>query len=365
MLFSSTPVLVVANSARMLTKLLVDNNFQVVAIDCYGDADTRHYSLDSFCIEKLEGDFFNNLLLQLREKYAINYVFYGTGFEQNEDSLHFLQEHFELVGNSYQLYSKLRNKADFFQLLEKHKLPHPQVCFDSSVPHESGLRKPCDSFGGIGLVFHQPQRTQSDNYYWQEYLEGHPCSVLFVANGFDYKIIGFNRQLVQEIDDQPFVFSGLIAQIEVPNVVRTKIKHSLELLVKHYELKGLCSLDFILSNAQCYILEINARVSASAQLYGSQVMQWHFSACNDGVLPEQICLPPKQAYKIIFSESEFSIPANVSWPNWVVDRPPEGRQISKNQPICSIIVDYESSDNVANLLQHYAHIVKNHLLSGS
>ena len=71
-----------------------------------------------------------------------------------------------------------------------------------------------------------------------------------------------------------------------------------------------------------------------------------------------------QRYKIIFSESEFSIPANVSWPNWVVDRPPEGRQISKNQPLCSIIVDYESSDDVVNLLQHYALIVKNHLLSG-
>ena len=360
----SSPVLVIASSARMLAKLLVDNGYQIIAIDLYGDLDTRHYSQAYFCVDQLEGPTFHSLLLQVREQYSVMQVFYGSGFEYYDNSLKFLQQHFEVIGNSSEIISKLSDKPEFFNALKRLNLPYPKVCFGRLPTLSAGLYKPYNSVGGMGIVMDSDDNTSQLPFYWQEYIEGVPCSVLFVATGVDFKIIGFNRQLIQHMDDQPFVFSGIIAQIDLPLEIQNKISECLKSLIVRYALKGLCTLDFMLAHEEIYLLEINARISASAQLYGSQVMQWHIQACVEQVLPEPIRLSSKQAFQILFSEKDCRIPANVNWPEWVVDRPPEGRWISKNQPICSIIINYESLDRVVSDLQHCSHIVKNHLLSG-
>ena len=364
MLPRSLPVLVVASSARMLAKLLVDNGYQIIAIDLYGDLDTRTYSQACFCVDQLEGPAFHSLLLHVREQYSVMHVFYGSGFEYYENTLNFLQQHFEVMGNSSEIISKLADKADFFNALKQLNLPYPKVCFGKLPSWSGGIYKPYSSFGGMGVVLDSEDNASLLPYYWQEYIKGVSYSVLFVATGVDFKMIGFNRQLCQHIDDQPFVFSGIIAQIDLPLEIQHKISACLKSLTRRYALKGLCSLDFMLAHEEIYLLEINARISASAQLYGSQVMQWHIQACVEQVLPEPIRLSSKQAFQILFSEKDCRIPANVNWPEWVVDRPPEGRWISKNQPICSIIINYESLDRVVSDLQHCSHIVKNHLLSG-
>lgn len=362
----SLPVLVVATSARMLTKLLVDNGFIVIAIDVFGDVDTRNLSLANHCVDRLEGQSFMHLLLQVRDQYSIKHAFYGSGFESCENSLVFLEQHFSVIGNSSSVFSAIQHKADFFQTLKKLNLPHPQVCFENiSSQKLSGLLKPYHSNGGIGVVFNSTESLNCEEYYWQEYIEGTPCSVLFVANGLNYKLIGFNQQLIEEIDKQPFVFAGLLTQIDLSVEVQDTVSQYLKRLVKHYTLKGLCSLDFMLMNEQVFVLEINARIPASAQLYGKQMMQWHIDAILAGNVPEQALLPsPKKMLRIIYSDTDIRIPADIKWPAWVFDRPPEGRLISQKQPICSIIIDCVDSDSVVTMLQHHVHIVKNHLLSG-
>ena len=365
MIQRSLPVLVVANSARMLTKLLVDNDFTVIAIDCYGDTDTEANAMANFCLDRLEGVSFRQLLMDIRDKYAVQYVFYGSGLEYHPLSLLFLEQHFTVVGNKSERVMNLQNKPAFFQTLLRNGLPFPNVSFDSPNPDQKGLFKPYDTFGGMGVVFDSAPIAQSQEFYWQEYIAGEPYSVTFLANGDRYKILGFNRQRIQQINEQPFVFCGLIAQIELSAHHQQQLASYLDVLLKNYCLVGLCSLDFMIKNEQIFLLEINSRIPASAQLYDSQIIIGHLNACLNGTLPEILPVSEKKALHIVYSEEELQIPVDVIWPDWVFDRPYPSCQISQNQPICSIIIEYSSLDNVEASLKHCEHLVKNLLSSGS
>ena len=364
MSFRSSPVLVVANSARLLTKLLADNAYNVIAIDCYGDTDTQAAAVANYCIDNLEDSGFFDLLLSVREHYSIQYAFYGSGFEHYETSLVFLEQLFTVIGNESEVISRLQNKPAFFDILQQHLLPFPSVCFGENATKHSGLIKPYKSIGGRDIFFSSKAGLRSHSTYWQAHVEGIPCSVLFIANGSEQRIIGFNKQLYKEIDGQPFVFSGLIAQFQLSATIRHKIRQYLAVLVLDYSLKGLCSLDFIVNSDEVYLLEINPRVPASAQLYGPELIGWHIQACLEGVLPMRIPSFKERALQVIYSECVLSITENINWPDGVVDTPSIGSLISKNQPICSIIIEYEGSDDVVALLQHREQIVKNLLLSG-
>lgn len=361
----SIPVLVVANSARMLTKLLVDNEFKVIAIDCYGDVDTQATAIAHFCLDSLTGSSFQNLILDVRAKFGVQYVFYGSGFESCATSLSFLEQHFKVIGNSSEVVFNLQNKPAFFQFLAHKRLSFPKVAFGSEDIDSVCVFKPYKSLGGIDVVFDTVHLASSQEFYSQEYIDGVPCSVTFIANGKDFIIVGFNRQLIRHIHEQPFVFSGLIAQIELTAKLRKELEHAIGVLLDQYALMGICSLDFMLKHEQIYLLEVNPRIPASAQLYDSQVMVAHIEACVNGVLPANVPVCQKKALHIVYSELAMQIPFSVDWPAWVVDRPRARSQISKNQPICSIIVEYDSSDDVELLLQNRELFVKNLLISGS
>ena len=364
MLSRSVPILVIANSARMLTKLLVDNNFKVIAIDCYGDIDTRAAALDYYCVEHLEGPEFEDLLLQVREQFSVVYVLYGSGFEAHITSLMFLERHFTVIGNSSQQLLELQNKPAFFKTLERNSLPFPKVSFDHHPKNPVGLLKPFTGYGGMDVIFDDAKISPDKPYYWQEYIDGEPCSVTFIANGQQHLIVGFNQQRFRQLGDQPFIFSGLIAQIDLSIEIQNRLAQYIDTLLNCYQLVGICSLDFMIQNQQIYLLEINSRIPASAQLYDSSLIIDHLSACLKGVLPQHVTASPKKALHIVYAETQLQIPNDVLWPEWVSDRPPAGRCISQNQPICSIIVDCNSLDNVETLLQHRENYVKNLLSLG-
>ncbi len=160
------------------------------------------------------------------------------------------------------------------------------------------------------------------------------------------------------------MFAGVSNHAEVSVANQRLLAEWLAKLVRVYPLQGLGSLDFMLVDGRCYVLEINARIPASAQLYGQSVFIRHVQACLNVFDDADIGQVVPTAYQIIYAQRPIEIPESISWPDWVVDRPGIGAIIGKGQAICSIITKGENTRQVSELLHLRQRFIENILNTG-
>jgi len=351
-------ILIIANSARMLTQLATNIGLIPLVIDCYSDFDTQEQALDCVKVDSLALVHVKKALAILKTQYTVTHVIYGSGLERYINTLEFLYKNLSVVGNMPGVFSSIQNKINFFSKLKQFQIPYPDVTFQVPVDNDMWLIKPMQGEGGLGIKKHKELPENLASYYWQKQCAGTPMSVLFVANGTEFKIYGFNKQLLIQIDDNEFVFSGVISQPEINDYIAQEVSLWLACLVPEFALKGLNSLDFIVEDRQCYALEINPRPSASMQLYNEDLLATHINSfldSNDPFLPEEeSCddvINHYRSYKIIFAETGVCIKQNVEWPVWVVDIPVASSFIHTGKPICSIIADGKNEQHVFDNLQ--------------
>ena len=359
-------ILIIANSARMLVQLAVNIGFRPLVIDCYLDLDTEKRALDCVKVDNLGVVQVKKALAILKTQYTITHVIYGSGLERYTSTLEFLHQNLCVVGNTVDVFSSIQDKINFFSKLKQLQIPHPDVTFQVPEDNDGWLIKPQYGEGGQGIKKFKRLPKNVASYYWQKHCAGIPMSVLFVANGTEYKSYGFNKQLTIQINDNEFIFSGVISQPEINERIVQTVSLWLACLVPQFSLKGFNSLDFIVEDEKCYALEVNARPSASMQLYNENVLIAHINSCLAGnavLLPErEDCsedVNNYRAYKIIFAETEFFIKQNIEWPMWVVDIPELKSFIHTGQPICSIIADGKNEQQVfENLLSRQQQLSK-------
>ena len=158
--------------------------------------------------------------------------------------------------------------------------------------------------------------------------------------------------------------------------IQAQILHMAETLTQHYQLRGLNSLDVIVSEGQVFCLELNPRLSASMDLYQTQpaLMDLHLIASqaklsvNQKSDSESIAADVSgakvndpslaiRAKKIIYAERDMYL-ANLSslknnehlLPDWISDIP-NTATIAQYQPICSLSAEADSAEQVMNLLE--------------
>lgn len=360
-------LLVIAQSARMLTQMAINAGFVPVAIDCFGDSDTRQLALDTLKVASLALADVLPAVEAMRKTHGLTHLVYGSGFEHCSETLDFLEKDWIVLGNSVEVFRCFQDKPAFFARLAALSIPHPETSFSSPEGGGNWLIKPMRGEGGTDITRYDPDASiKPGEWYWQRNLEGEAFSVLFLACRGQTKVLGFNRQWMMGIDDDhPFVFAGVASQTEVSLANQKLLSDWLAKLVGVYPLRGLGSLDFIVAEGRCHVLEINARIPASAQLYGESIFALHLRACLgiwDDTLVEQ-ALP--SAYRIIYAENTIRIPEDIVWPTWAADRPNGGAIIGKGQPICSIIAAEKSPRQVSEHLRRRQQIIENILNTGS
>ena len=343
-------ILIIASSGRMLAQQAKKSGYSVLVIDCFADRDTQTYAEQVVKVESL-------LLLKVKEalsllnEYHISHVVYGSGLEDQQATLHYLEQNYIVLGNSFQVFSTVQNKQAFFLLLDKNKIPHPETLFQQPVSKLNWLLKPLAGEGGIGVKKYIEGSKSNAFCYWQKFIQGTPRSVLFIANGAEYKIIGFHQQFTTQVKAYEFVFSGVINQLSISKVLEKKLRRTLNVLVPELSLQGINSLDYIESSEQCSILEVNARPSASMNLYDSDLFLSHIDCCQGKKALNSIKpLGSYHAYKIIFAKQKLFIEAHINWPSWGLDIPCKGSIIHTGMPICSIIAGGKNEQAVESLL---------------
>ncbi|MDO9422624.1 MAG: ATP-grasp domain-containing protein, partial [Methylobacter sp.] len=366
-------ILIVAHSGRMLAQAAKNAGLRPLVIDLFADLDTQSYAEDFRQVKSLAEQDLAPAVDYFIERYAVARVIYGSGFECFPQSLYYLNSRLMLLGNHPDVFAGQLDKRAFFSTLDRLNIPYPEVVFGAPAHFDHGragdwLLKPMQGQGGVGIKRCQVGDAVMASTYWQKFQAGTPHSVLFLADGKQVQVIGFNRQWsVRLSETREFVFSGVSNSCDPADAHQAVITDWLPKLVPAFALKGLNSLDFIHADDRSYVLEINPRPSASMQLYDENLLVRHIQSCVEvavgatsvalflaaGRLKSPLQLPlqsspqSESGYQIVYAERNLTIPERFEWPEWCMDLPKSGSFIPTGQPICSIIAHQKDSRSAA------------------
>lgn len=311
------PTLVVAGrSARLMAEAAARDGYRVIALDTYGDLDTRRVAARWLPIgtpgQAIDAPRTLAALGSLQGEPGLLGWVAGADFECEPELLARAAAVLPLIGTAAADVARLREPRSFFAALDALGLPHPPVRHDAPQPPQGWLRKLARGSGGwhIRRAEEHPVADPARGAYFQRELAGTPMSALFVADGRQARLIGVNELIVRPLGPLPHVYRGALGPLALPAGPRDALDAALDRLATHFALRGLASLDFVLAEGGWSLLEINPRPSGSLALYADlPLMRAHVEACLHGRLP-----PPAEAARdgvrgceILFARSAFTL----------------------------------------------------------
>ena len=355
---------VAALSARMLAEAAVRAGFEVVALDLFGDTDTRRAASSWVSIGvapslRIDAARVLAALRELAQRSDVIGWVAGSGFEGQpgliEPGAHLLP----LIGTAADAVRRVRDPAQFFAFLAAQRIGHPPTQLAPPADRAGWLLKDALGCGGWHIrradatAGAAPARRDAEGAcdYYQREVKGTPMSATFIANGTQAALLGINELIVQPLAGRPFVYCGAVGPVPVTAAVAQQVAAAVQSVAAEFALRGLCSLDFMLDAAQIKVLEVNPRPPASMALYTAlPLMRWHVRACLEGELPatgasaiDPAPLPdPRRVrgHRIVFARrslevTEPAVHAFDGAPD-VHDLPICGARFEPGDPLCSV-----------------------------
>jgi uncharacterized protein len=353
---------VAALSARTLAQWAAQDGRPAIALDVFGDADTRRAAASWHPIGSgaaIAGEALLAALTALARRGDVKGWVAGSGFDGSLDLLEVADAVLPRVGTAVERLRWLADPRRFFVLLDALRISHPPVRFDCPGNVDGWLRK--QGGGSGGWQVRRAARPESDRrVYWQRERRGRAMSATFVANGEDAVVLGFNRLLTRPIDEHPYVFRGVVGPVMVDEAVQRTMTAALRALVSTCRLRGLGSLDFIVGDdGRADVLELNARPPASAALYpcvdGGSPLQAHLRACVDRALPAAP-VPPSdvRGVQVVYAPRAMAIDpsraAAIAAFEGASDLPAAGQRFAAGEPLCSVAAQGPGADAVEQAL---------------
>ncbi|ALE57162.1 ATP-grasp domain-containing protein [Paraburkholderia sp. RL17-368-BIF-A] len=367
-------VAVAGLSARMLAQSAARAGLRVVALDLFGDRDTREASdlwFDigggplSIDVARLT----DALARSARLPGLIGWID-GSGLEPFIAQLCSTPGLPRFIGNSVDASAQVRDPRRFFALLDELEIPHPQVAFTRPREAHGWLMKRADGCGGthvepLAAVAARDPLTHDTppQAYFQRQSRGRPMSALFVAARGGARVIGFAQQLTCRMGTLPFVHAGSIGPIGLPPAVEMRVRAAIAALCARVGLVGINSCDFLLDGESFEVLEINTRPSSTMTLYETAspeawprgLLTCHIDACRLGRLPAE---PARAAccagQQVLFAPHPFT--ASEAFSDACLrdprcrDVPMPGTRLEAGQPVCTLLVRAASVDAVRHAL---------------
>ena len=371
-----TVLAVAALSARMLAEAATDDGFEVVALDLFGDADTRRASSRWCAIGEPASLRIDEALLlpalgALARRADVAGWIAGSGFEGRTDLLERAAALLPLIGTQADAVKRVREPALFFGFLDSQGIAHPAVRLAAPEDAVGWLHKDAHGCGGwhIRRLGSTPDAAAPEalggHRYFQREMHGTPMSATFIANGSDASVLGFNRLIVRSSAMRPFVFCGAVGPVPLPRNVAAPVITAVRALAAAFSLRGLGSLDFMLEGETFGVLELNPRPPASMALYRRQhfpaaahgVLAAHVRACVEGELPQW----PAHTANDAVAGTEIVFAAR---PLWLDERatmrlaaradchdlPSAAMRFEAGDPLCSVSASGANADDVRALL---------------
>ncbi len=356
--------LIIARSGRALAASAKRAGYKVSVADCFADEDTKTLSESVFQLQyDCDGFAPEPLIKQVQEVISNKPnagIVIGTGFESNPDLLDKLAEITPVLGNRKKTIKALKDPKSFFEILERHSIPYPEISLSRPTDARKYLIKKIAGVGGEHVNWSERVNPEDESdFYFQEFTSGNTYSVVFIANGTDANIVGFNQQLQsQKFADMPFLYLGAIRRDINTVVERDNIENIINKITRETNLKGLCGLDYIINEeGEVIVLEVNPRPPASFELHETKqsLFEAHLS-CFSGKKKEfnsqkkDEDIKGLQGYAILYAKEEMRINDKINWPLWVKERPSSGNVVPARFPVCTVHAEEISLDKVKTML---------------
>ena len=282
-------------------------------------------------------------------------LFYGAAIEFNPSLLNQL-DIAPIFGNSAHTLDRCKNPSEFFFALDRNSIPYPETSFSSVKNNtDNWLVKENHSSGGIGIRPYKLEMDALTNAYLQKKITGTNFSITFLANGKDISTLGFNTLWSESLGElMPYAYAGAINSTGLGNEILSTAERYAKIIAREFDLVGLNSIDFICDEDSIYVLEVNARIPATYELYETKtadLMREHIEVCRSRTLPTEKRPNLLRAHATVYAYEDIQIPENMSWPLWTADRPHDGELIPKYTPICSVFAGAKNSAQVDEMIK--------------
>ena len=359
-----TVLAVAAVSARMLAEAAQGDGFDVVALDLFGDADTRRACSQWLPIGqpgdlRIDAGMLLSALGGLAQRGDVSGWVAGSGFEGQPDVLARGAALLPLIGTPADAVRRVRDPQAFFDFLDLHGIPHPPVRKSAPLDAAAWLVKDAGGCGGWHVRRAAPSETAPAHHYVQREVPGTPMSATFIANGSGACVLGFNQLIVRRFGTRPFVFCGAAGPVPLSAELASAVTAAVSALAAGFALRGLASLDFMLDGDQFSVLEVNPRPPASMALYGPRrVFAAHLRACVHGELPLGWAAPSSGSVhgtEIVFAQRPTCLdePAarRLAELAGCHDLPFAATRFDAADPVCSVSAQGKSAHAVRSLLE--------------
>jgi uncharacterized protein len=361
---SAGTLVVAALSARVLAESAAQAGFGVLAIDLFGDADTRRASRQWWPLAAPGATAVDATLLAAalheaaRQPGVLGWIA-GSGFDGVPECIDTAAAVLPRLGMPTAALRALRDPRQFFATIDHLGLPHPPVRFDPPPEPHGWLVK---HFGGSGGWHIQPAARAAEpatapGSYFQHAEAGTPMSALFLADGNSARIVALNRLTVRPLGALPFVYRGAIGPVDAPEL-QAELAAALALLVPAFGLRGLASLDFLAQGDSASLLEINPRPSATMELHAScwpqGLLHWHLQALQGRLPPIPLHRPGLRGSEIVFARHAGVVAAEtaaaLAADSACHDLPAAGTRFAAGDPVCSVGAEAGDLQAVENAL---------------
>jgi predicted ATP-grasp superfamily ATP-dependent carboligase len=280
-----------------------------------------------------------------------------------------------LWGNGAKAVLQVRHVMLLRRALESGGIPFPEMRFSfENVPTDgSWLVKPSMSARGRGIEFWRGQFLDFRSIgFLQRYVPWPSCSALFVSNRDGAHLVGVTQQLVGEswLNAAAFHYCGSIGPVRLERSQELAYWRIGDTLNRTCGLRGLFGVDCVVNDGVPWVIEVNPRYTASAEVIelatGQATISWHECAFENWAIPP-LCDYPVNACigkAILFARKPIVFPDSGPWNDALTIPPTEFRpfadipqarsEVAEGRPVMSFFAKSTSPEECRTELKRTA-----------
>ncbi len=337
-------IIVAAYSARALASCASHAGFAPLSIDVFGDDDMRAMSLSSV---RLEGGLANGLtpdkvmraVEALMSAHDPIGLVYGAGFEHQPETIAAIAHKIRIFGAEEETLRRAKDPVVLARVCEANGVRHPQVQLSAPDEPELWLMKRRGGAGGDHIAAAEGLSRSRPDSYFQRRVAGRNISALFLASEKQAEIIGLSVQWAAPTRASPFRYGGAAGPIDIEPSHEREIARAIALIASEFDLIGLNSADFLVSDDAAWLLEINPRPGATLDVFESNeapLFARHIAACEGYLTPASRSMTFRAA-EIVYAPHDIVVRGQGNWPDWAVDRSAPGTLVAAGDPLCTTL----------------------------
>ncbi|MHC1579666.1 MAG: ATP-grasp domain-containing protein [Candidatus Alkanophagales archaeon] len=355
-------ILVAGYSVRHIACSGSRAGYKIVAADAFGDVDLRRCA----CAYMPLAEFLEVLKMRRASHPClgdVDAIVLSSGVESASIEASPLRGK-RLLCNDGEKMKRVSNKLWLARALEDMGVPHPKTFSKEEIEERlragAHLRFPIvvkPVFGGGGLenflCFRESElrrfvsSASSRNFIFQEFIKGEHTSVSVISSKGGSLSVSANEQLLGMPElgaRRPFLYCGNISPLDERRLGRTtaRMEELAEEVVRRLRLVGSNGVDFVSSEKEDFVIEVNPRFQGSLDTvelaFGVNVFDAHVKAFDGRIHLDEEELTPKRyaARLIVFAERDVRVERSLDV-HGVADVPEVGRVIKREMPIASAI----------------------------